>query len=489
MRHRLQRLIVILLTGFLLVTGCLDSVYAQQRRNNRSAPAQSSRGSSSQQRTNAQNTRGRGRSKQKPKRQQSRQAYEKQQRELQRQIRENEQLLNSNNQSLRSQNRDIRIREDEIRKRQELIDNQQQEIEALIADEDSLKQDIQNLEKIHQATKEKYAAAMRHMYRWHKGYNEILFVISASDLFESMRRMRYLRNYGDWRKEQARNINLQRDALNAAREELAAARAERELKLQELNNERLALSQKQQQQQAQLAQLERRNRELQGELERDRQRMAEVERNLQKIIEEEVRRAEEARRKAEEEARRKAEAERRAREQQAQRGGNSGNHSGGGNTGGGSGGGGSRPASGGSSTPRQDDSYRRLTGSFSSNKGRMPYPVDAGFAFVERYNQSGNGNSSIVLSTRTGAHATAIYDGVVSKCYSSSEEWTVIVEHGEFRSVYMNLRNVSVSVGQKVTTRQQLGTLKTEPGSNRAEIRFWIYRNASPVNPEQWLKR
>ena len=137
---------------------------------------------------------------------------------------------------------------------------------------------------------------------------------------------------------------------------------------------------------------------------------------------------------------------------------------------------------------KKDDAFRRLSGSFADNRGRLPYPLDATFAFVDHYNP-GNGNSSIVLSTRVGAHACSIYEGVVQSCFKTSEEWTVIVQHGNYRSVYMNLQNVFVRAGQKVSTRQQLGTLKTEPESNRAEIRFWIYQNANAVNPERWLKR
>ena len=126
--------------------------------------------------------------------------------------------------------------------------------------------------------------------------------------------------------------------------------------------------------------------------------------------------------------------------------------------------------------------HKNNTKSFSNIENRIS------FAFVDHYNPN-NGNSSIVLSTQVGAHACAIYEGVVQSCFRTSEEWTIIVQHGNYRSVYMNLQNVFVRAGQKVSTRQQLGTLKTEPESNRAEIRFWIYQNSTAVNPERWLKR
>ena len=423
----------------------------------------------------------------------SRQAYEKQQRDLQQQIRDTEKLISNNNTSLKSQNRDIQIRADEIRKRQALINSKHREIESLVAEEDSLKREISNLEKQHNATQKKYAAAMRHLYKWRSGYDELLFVVSAKDLLEGLRRVRYLRRYGEWRKSQAELLEQQRNATHEAKQLLELVRVDHEIILEDLDKERASLAQRQQEQETQIANLQKRNKELQTELDRDRKRMAEVEKTIQRMIEEEIRKAEEARKKAEEEARRKEEAARKAREAKdkgtatASKGSTSGtststSKSTGTTTAP------SRNTTHNSATVKKDDAFRRLSGSFAENRGRLPYPLDATFAFVDHYNPN-NGNSSIVLSTRVGAHACAIYEGVVQSCFRTSEEWTIIVQHGNYRSVYMNLQNVFVRAGQKVSTRQQLGTLKTEPESNRAEIRFWIYQNATAVNPERWLKR
>jgi septal ring factor EnvC (AmiA/AmiB activator) len=305
--------------------------------------------------------------------------------------------------------------------------------------------------------------------------------------------VRYLRRYGEWRKSQAELLEQQRNATHEAKQLLELVRVDHEIILEDLDKERASLAQRQQEQETQIANLQKRNKELQTELDRDRKRMAEVEKTIQRMIEEEIRKAEEARKKAEEEARRKEEAARKAREAKekgtatASKGSTSGtststSKSTGTTTAP------SRNTTHNSATVKKDDAFRRLSGSFAENRGRLPYPLDATFAFVDHYNPN-NGNSSIVLSTRVGAHACAIYEGVVQSCFRTSEEWTIIVQHGNYRSVYMNLQNVFVRAGQKVSTRQQLGTLKTEPESNRAEIRFWIYQNSTAVNPERWLKR
>ena len=427
----------------------------------------------------------------------SRQAYEKQQKELQKQIKDTEQMISDNTQSVRSQNRDLKIRQDEINKRKALIVSQQHELEAITQEEDSLRQEIKSLKSDYAAKQQKYAAAMRHLYKWRSGYQEAAFVLSANNLLESMRRVRYLRTYSEWRKQQAIELQEQRVATEKATDELTKTRELHEQKLATMDQERAALTRKQQEQEAKVADLQKRNKELQTALDQDRKRMADVEKTIERMIQEEIRRAEEARRKAEEEARKKAEAEARkkAEKQGKNTASNTKSNSSSAKSSSSSSSAGKSSSSGSSTsspsvrTYAVDESYKRLTGSFASNKGKLPYPVDATFAFVDHYNTAGNGNSSIVLSSKVGAHACAIYEGVVQGCFSTSEEWTIIVQHGQYRSVYMNLANVSVKVGQRVNTRQSLGTLKTEPDGKRSELRFWIYQNANAVNPERWLKR
>lgn len=406
----------------------------------------------------------------------TREACERQQRELQHQIQENEKLIQENAKNVRSQNRDINIREDQIQQRIRLINSQQVELELMALEEDSLKNEIRQLQKEHEATKQKYAASVRQMYRRRGSMDGLLFIFSAKDLNEGYRRMKYLRTYGQWRHEQARRIEKQRDEMEEKRQELERTRKERESKLAALHEERTKLSQTQERQKRQLAELQKRNSELKGAVERDRQHLAELEQQIKRIIQEEIRREEEARRAAE--ARREA-----RKKQQASSGKKTGSK-----TNGKTGGKTTNTDAKDEKVVATDHALSLIAGSFANNKGRMPYPIDQSFAFVSHYNYS-IGNTCIVLSSRVGAHACAIFDGVVQSIVSSSEEWTVIVSHGRYRSIYSNLRNVTVQRGQKVTARQVLGTVKTEPDVNRSELRFWLWDGAKPINPERWLKR
>lgn len=399
----------------------------------------------------------------------TRQGYEKQQRDLRKQIEDTEKLISTNSNSVRTQSRDLSIRADEIRKRQALVTSKQREIETINYEADSLVMRINQLQRNYKAMQAKYAAAMRHLYKWRSGYDEMLFILSSDDMVQAVRRMRYLHHYSDWRKQQALALEKQRVATEEAKLALIETRSAHETALREIEREKADLSKKQQQQQDQVNALQKRNKELQAELELDRKRMAAIESTIQRMIEEEIR-AEEARKAAEAaaEARRKA-ANRRssgkvASDDEDYRGSSAGT----------------------STTISSIRSDSRLSSNFADNKGRLPYPVDANFAIVSH---SGGSNRGIVLSARAGAHATAIYDGTVTACHVSKDECTVIVQHGSFRSVYANLKNVSVKVGQKVKTRQQLGTLQIDSDGNRSEIIFLLFKGNSALTPEGWLRR
>ena len=135
---------------------------------------------------------------------------------------------------------------------------------------------------------------------------------------------------------------------------------------------------------------------------------------------------------------------------------------------------------------------RRLSGNFESNRGRLPMPITGGYRIVSGFGQHDvDGlkgvrldNKGINIKGQPGAQARSIFDGEVCAVFNIGGVMGVMVRHGSYISVYTNLANVSVRRGQKVSTRQALGTINSE-----GILQFQLRKGAAPQNPSRWLAR
>lgn len=135
---------------------------------------------------------------------------------------------------------------------------------------------------------------------------------------------------------------------------------------------------------------------------------------------------------------------------------------------------------------------RMISGGFEQNRGRLPMPITGGYRVVSHFGQYcveglpnvHLDNKGINIMGSAGCAARSIYDGEVSAVFGHGGEMVVMVRHGQYISVYCNLRSVSVSRGQKVSARQQLGIV----GSDNI-LQFQLRKGTAKLNPEAWLGR
>jgi septal ring factor EnvC (AmiA/AmiB activator) len=135
---------------------------------------------------------------------------------------------------------------------------------------------------------------------------------------------------------------------------------------------------------------------------------------------------------------------------------------------------------------------RALSSNFESNRGRLPMPITGGYRIVSHFGQYNvEGLKNVTLDNKginilgsPGAQARSIFNGEVSAVFSFGGQMIVMVRHGKYISVYCNLRSVSVSRGQKVSTRQVLGTVGSEN-----ILQFQLRKETAKLNPESWLGR
>ena len=138
---------------------------------------------------------------------------------------------------------------------------------------------------------------------------------------------------------------------------------------------------------------------------------------------------------------------------------------------------------------------RIISDEFGQNRGRLPWPTERGI-ITGKYGEHQHPeykavtvrNEGIYISTLPSEDVKTIFKGKVSKVFSiPGENYTVIIKHGEYYTLYDNLVNVKVSQGQDVSTGQLIGNVYTDSESGESLLYFQIWKDIEPNNPEAWL--
>ncbi|MBO7192115.1 MAG: peptidoglycan DD-metalloendopeptidase family protein [Bacteroidales bacterium] len=136
---------------------------------------------------------------------------------------------------------------------------------------------------------------------------------------------------------------------------------------------------------------------------------------------------------------------------------------------------------------------QKLAAEFVKNKGKLPWPVEG--AVVGRfgshkhpvYNIVMPQNNGFDLAVSKGEEAKAVFDGVVRQVMVlPGYNQCVMIDHGEYYTLYCKLRNVKVKADDKVKTGDVLGTVDTINGQTQLHFELWQGKKAH--NPENWLK-
>lgn len=402
--------------------------------------------------------------------------------ELHKQISESESMLQSTKKDVKSQLADLTLLSGQIDKRRKYIAVIGNDVQSLQIEQRLLQQELGKLNKELADKKDKYGSSLRYLHRNKTIQEKLMFIFSAETLGQIYRRLRYVREYADFQRFQAMELNRKREQIARKQDEIDKTRREKERLLEEGKQEQQKLEQQEKERKVLLGSLQKKEKGLRSELAKQKQMAAslnkEIDRLIQLEIEKERKRAEEARKKAEA-ARKEAEAKKKAEAK-----GNAEMKS-------------SVPSPAGKvNVFGMKDEDLRLAGNFEKNKGRLPMPITGTCAIVGhygRYEVPGLrnvrlDNKGIDIKGKTGAKARAIFDGEVSAIFQYNGLNNVLVRHGSYISVYCNLSDVSVKKGDAVKTRDALGTVGTDADGNII-LHFQLRKETSKLNPELWIGR
>ena len=361
---------------------------------------------------------------------------------------------------IRALNAQIRLREEKIstiNSEVRLLDNQ-------ISDNTSTVRSLQSqLDKL----KQEYAGMVLFAFRNQSSYSKLMFIFAAQNFNQAYKRLKYLQQFSEYRKKQARYIEGTSKDLNIKISELDRNKKEKSNLLSDQKKERNTLGVQKNSKAKVLTGLNKQEKKLKQELSQKQRESATLNRAIQNAINREI---EEARRRAEAEARAAA-AKAKAENKDAPD---------------------AKPVSKGSSILAATPESAKLSSDFLGSRGSLPWPVTNGI-IIEDFGNHMYGrnvtteNNGVDIKTAPGSSVRAVFAGEVAAVQNFAGSFAVLIRHGEYFTVYSNLRTANVSRGQKVTLKQNIGTVITDPVDGTTEVHFEVRKGASPMNPAGWL--
>jgi murein DD-endopeptidase MepM/ murein hydrolase activator NlpD len=376
--------------------------------------------------------------------------------------------------------------------------------------------------------KMRYAQSVRYAYKSRSSSNMLAFLFSSSDYNDAMRRLKYLKRYRDYRKQQAEEIRMTQGRIEHKIGVLNNEKSQKDMLLAAEEQQRRVLQQEAAETNNVVKELKGREKQLVADIEKNRKAAKQVERAVSAIIAREI---EEQRKRAMEEARRTAIAEEaRRKAEDASRAAAANNYGGVRlNTGSGA-----KPsntntpnppanntAAGRTTTPSSSvtanvpavrprrvsspvdltmtPEAQALSNSFAANRGKLPWPVERGTItgyFGPHKHPVANvtiDNNGIDIQTSAGAAARAVFEGTVTSVFPvPGSGLNVLVTHGGYFTLYSNLASASVSKGQQVHTKQTIGTVGTnDEGLPMINFQIWktAGRGSNKLDPAGWIAR
>ncbi|MDO5635966.1 MAG: peptidoglycan DD-metalloendopeptidase family protein [Myroides sp.] len=408
------------------------------------------------------------------------QDYQAQQRKLEerkaqilKEIKEFQTLLNTNKKQERNILAELNEQNRKIKLQTELISNSQKQVRTLKNDIYVNTLAANKLRRELAVLKEDYAKTIVKSYKSRSEQNRIMFILSSENFLQAYKRMQYIKQYAKYRKSQGDEIREKFEELEKITAHLEVQKRKQEQIAKEQENQRQELQTERGKQSELMSLVKKDSKKYADQIRNKQQETKKIDREIQatvkKIIEEEnrKRREEEARRKREEEARNAKAGKTSTTKTSVTKTSTAGKFD---------------------MTPEE----KALATSFSNNRGKLPWPVEKGYISA-RYGTIKHPeydiqyeNHGIEITTERGATVRSVFEGEVSQVQIIGNSRTVFIRHGEYISVYQNLASVNVSKGQKVSTKQQIGTVGTN-FEGEAVLKFLITKNSDYNNPQSWL--
>jgi septal ring factor EnvC (AmiA/AmiB activator) len=408
--------------------------------------------------------------------------------QIQQEIKENERLLQTVKKKEKSAVSVMAIQEKKIALKENLIKTTEKQAKLLSNDMYINQLEINKLKRILKELKEDYAKMIVKSYKSRSEESRAMFLLSSKNFQQAYKRLQYMKQYTSFRKTQGEEIKVKSKELLVYNQKLEVQKKTKQKLIDEKEKEKLSLEQEKKEQEKVVNSIKKDKNKIANDIKKKRQEAKAIDKQIDRLIRQAI--AEANRKAAAERAKAKAEANKKAAAARALANANKTNKVT------------EKPVEKVEATKPISSTKIDLTpeakivaDNFRANKGRLPYPVERGKITLGFGNQAHPvykslmvHNSGVEITTDQGANARAVFDGVVFSVFNVSPvNRAVMIQHGDYFTVYQNLSSVNVSKGDKVSRKQSIGRVRSNGETGKTVIKFLILQNTSYMNPAGWL--
>ncbi|QBZ97163.1 murein hydrolase activator EnvC family protein [Flavobacterium sangjuense] len=384
---------------------------------------------------------------------------------IQLEIQEKEQLLQSVKSKEKSVVTQLMLQKEKIGLKEKLIKTTEKQTKLLGNDIYINQIKINQLNRELEQLRKDYAAMIMKSYKSRSEQSRAMFLLSSENFLQAYKRAQYMKQYASYRKMQGQEIEGKTKQLVGYTNKIVVQKTEKEKLIEENENEKKELEKEKKEQEKIALQIQKDKGKIIAEIKKKQQETRKIDAQIQKLIRQAI--AEANKKTAAEKARANPKTTTAASTKAVE-----------------------------SSTKIVLTSEGQLVANnFRANKGKLPWPVEKGAVSLPYgdqphpiYKTLTVHNSGVEITTENGASARAVFGGEVTKVIKLSPlNIAVFIQHGDYFTVYQNLSSVNVSVGDKVSTKQTLGRIRTNGDTGKTIVKFLILQNTTYNNPASWL--
>lgn len=403
---------------------------------------------------------------------------------IQKEIKANEQKLEKIKANEKKTLNVIVLKNNGIQLKENLISTTEKQTKVISTKISSKQDEIKKLSGELFSLKKDYSKMIVQSYKSRSPESKIMFLLSAESFLQAYKRLQYMKQYASFRKKQGEEIQRKSQALNHTIVDLDFQKNQKELLIEENEKEKLSLEQEKKEQEKLVESLKKEKKQIANQISQKQKESKAIEKKIDLLIREAIaaanRRAEKlAKEKREKEERQRKLAQKNKLNQKTK-----------------------TPDSPKNKAPKTEISTAKMeltpelklnSDSFKNNKGKLPWPVENGFISLGFGDQPHAvfktlmiHNSGLEITTNSN-NARAVFGGeVISIMVLSPVNKAVMIQHGDFFTIYQNLSSVNVSKGTVVSVKETIGKIKTN-SSGKNILKFMITQNTNYIDPKFWL--